>query len=52
MKPINFTINPNQVKTRDTLMLQLIQGVTKSGISPDRKKEMSRKACRTKVRED
>jgi hypothetical protein len=45
-------IDPNQIKTRDYLMLQLIQGVTKSGIAPDRKKEQNRKECRRPVQDE
>jgi hypothetical protein len=39
-------INPNELKTRDPLMVLIIQGVTKAGVQVDRKKESARKACR------
>lgn len=42
------TIDPNLLKTRDQLMVRLIQGATKSGVQKDRKKEASRRACRSK----
>ena len=43
------TIDPNEIKTRDYLLLDLINGVTKSGVHVDRKKEANRKACRKKL---
>jgi hypothetical protein len=43
------TINPNLLDTRDPLMVQIINGVTKAGVHKDRKKEANRKACRIKV---
>lgn len=39
-------LNPNEVKTRDLLMVRIIQGVTKAGIQPDRRKEKNRRECR------
>ena len=40
-------MNKKKVYTgRDYLLVRLIQGVTKSGIHCDRKKEISRTACR------
>jgi hypothetical protein len=42
-KHIPLNLNP---KTRDYLMLKVIQGVTKSGTHTDQRKEASRKACR------
>jgi hypothetical protein len=44
-----MTINPNLLDTRDPLMVQIINGVTKAGVHKDRKKEANRKACRIKV---
>lgn len=44
-------LDPNQIKTRDPLLLALIRGATKAGVAKDRKKEASRKACRGKHRE-
>lgn len=44
--PKNLKINPNEIKTRDRLMVALIQGVTKSGVFKDRRKEANRRACR------
>jgi len=43
------TIDPNEIKTRDYLLLDLINGATKSGIHVDRRKEANRKACRKKL---
>lgn len=43
---IRIRINPNLLKTRDYLMLKVIQGVTKAGVKKDRKKENNRLACR------
>jgi hypothetical protein len=43
------TIDPNDIKTRDYLMLDIIRGVTKSGIQVDRKKQESKNACRKKI---
>jgi hypothetical protein len=43
------TIDPNEIKTRDYLLLDLINGVTKSGVHIDRKKEANRNACRKKI---
>lgn len=41
-------INPRNMKTRDYAMVRIIQGVTKSGIHKDEKKDASRFACRGK----
>jgi hypothetical protein len=43
------TIDPNEIKTRDYLLVDLINGVTKSGVYVDRRKEANRKACRKKI---
>ena len=48
-KEEGMTINPNLLDTRDPLMIQIINGVTKAGVHKDRKKEANRKACRIKV---
>jgi hypothetical protein len=40
------TINPNLIKTRDLLVLRLIQGATKSGVATDKRKERDRRKCR------
>ena len=45
-------IDPNQLKTRDHLMLKVIAGATKAGVQPDRRKEADKKACRKPVKED
>lgn len=46
------TIDPNQLKTRDLLMVKLINGYTKAGVQKDQRKEASKKACRKPVKED
>ena len=38
-----------QIKTRDPLMVKLINGATKGGVHVDRKKEEDRTAARQKV---
>lgn len=40
------------IKTRDHLMVKVINGVTKAGIHKDHKKEANKKASRTKVHEE
>lgn len=40
------TISHHDIKTRDPLMVRLINGATKSGVHKDRKKERSRRSCR------
>ena len=42
-------INPNLLKSRDLLLLELIKGATKSGIQPDRKKAANKRKARKKV---
>jgi hypothetical protein len=42
-------IDPNQLKTRDHLLVLLITGTTKAGPHRDERKEANRKACRKKV---
>ena len=39
-------IDPNRVKTRDPLMVRLIQGATKAGVQTDRRKAQNKAACR------
>jgi hypothetical protein len=51
-KPKCPKIDPNQIKTRDELMVRLINGATKSGPQEDRRKEASKNACREKVDPD
>ena len=46
-----FSIDPNDIKTRDYFMTLIISGVTKSGTHVDRKKEQNRKNCRRKCDE-
>jgi hypothetical protein len=45
-------IDPNKLKTRDHLMVLVINGATKGGAHKDQKKEQDRKACRKKVRHE
>lgn len=45
-------LDPNKLKTRNQLMVALINGVTKSGVQKDQRKEAAKKACRRKVRRD
>jgi hypothetical protein len=42
------TIDPNEIATRDPLMLVIIGGATKASVHKDRKKQASRDACRGK----
>lgn len=39
-------IKPQDVKTRDPLMVALINGATKAGVEKDQRKEKSRRECR------
>jgi hypothetical protein len=43
-KPIK--INPNKIKSRDLLMVKLINGATKANIALDHRKESNRNECR------
>lgn len=43
-------IEAARLKTRDHLMVRVINGVTKGGPHQDRKKEQDRTGCRKKVR--
>jgi len=45
-------LNPNQLKSRDLLLLELIRGATKSGIATDKKKANSKRACRGRYQEE
>ena len=40
------TIDPNEIATRDPLMLLILAGATKAAIHKDRKKQASKDACR------
>ncbi len=42
-------IDPNKIKTRDRLMVALINGATKSSVQKDQKKEENKKRARKKV---
>lgn len=46
----NGKIDPNKLKTRDYLLLEIIKGATKSGVQPDRKKEENRTRSRKRVK--
>lgn len=39
-------IDPNKIKTRDWCMVLIINGVTKSGVIPDRRKQRDKYRCR------
>jgi hypothetical protein len=43
-------IKTNELKTRDHLMVKVINGATKGGPHKDRRKEQDKTACRKKVR--
>ncbi len=45
-------IDPNKVKTRDPLMVAIINGATKSGTHKDRRRERNRNECRRKIRQE
>jgi len=40
------TIDPNNIRVRDYLLLQIIQGVTKAGIHRDNRKYRNKYKCR------
>lgn len=48
----NEKIDPNKIKTRDLLMVELIKGATKAGVHTDRKKKANKEECRKPVRLD
>lgn len=50
--PTKITAENIREGSRDPLMVRIIQGATKAGVQPDRRKEADRKACRGRVRED
>lgn len=41
-----LTIRHTDIKTRDHLMVALINGATKAGVHKDQRKEKSRRECR------
>jgi hypothetical protein len=45
-------IKHSDLKTRDELLVRIIQGATKAGVQKDQKKETSKKKCRKPIRED
>ena len=48
LKIHNDKIDPRTIPVRDPLIRMIINGITKSGVWKDRKKENNRNACRTK----
>lgn len=44
LKPLK--LDPNKIKTRNYLMVRIIQGATKAGVEKDQRKEANRRACR------
>lgn len=46
------TIDPNEIRVRDELLMALINGATKGGVQKDKKKESSKKKCRIKPTEE
>lgn len=50
MRPIKpIKVNPRSIKSRDTLMVAIIGGVTKAGIFRDNRKHNNKVACRGKA---
>jgi len=49
MTTLSGSIDPNDIKGRDYLMLAIINGATKANVEVDKKKESNKKACRKKV---
>ena len=47
-----IVIDPNQIATRDWLIVELIRGVTKAGTHADKRKETSRKHCRQRIHKE
>lgn len=43
-KPLK--LDPNKIKTRNYLMVRLINGATKGGIEKDHRKEANKRSCR------
>ena len=51
-KEKKVTIDPNEIRVRDELLMALINGATKGGVQKDKKKEDSKKKCRAKPTEE
>ena len=49
---IEFTIDPNDIKLRDELLMKIIAGATKAGIHVDKRKEYNRNRCRKSKHRD
>jgi hypothetical protein len=47
-----IVIDPNQIATRDWLIVELIMGVTKAGTFTDKRKETNRKHCRQRIHKE
>ena len=47
-----ITIDPNEIKVRDPLMVQIINGITKAGYHENKKKRASKYACRKRTTAD
>lgn len=45
-KNVVDTIDPNTIRVRDSLMVELINGATKSGVHTDKRKESNKYSCR------
>lgn len=52
MKAKDLKIDPNTIKSRDPLVVQLINGVTKGGVHKDQRREQNRTACRKRVADE
>lgn len=48
----NPKIDPNTIKTRDWLLVEVIKGATKAGVHKDKKKENSKKRSRKPIKVD
>lgn len=44
-----ISIDPNEIKVRDPLMVQIINGITKAGYHENKKKRASKYACRKRI---
>lgn len=42
----SIKLDPNELKTRDLLLVRLINGATKAGVRRDARKEANRRECR------
>jgi hypothetical protein len=49
---LTVKVDPREVRTRDWALVLLINGATKAGVQPDRRKEADRRACWGRVRSD